>query len=304
MNINDDGTITDVDLVDGVDLTALATTVGNHHASHSVVGNIDDKEESVHVETYTFHTSGDGTDDDAVWETAKPSPDKRSHHHSAGTYSANSTTQSTGIAPAGTYVDVTDAGNVECKTVKAVCPKDLWAKYQNHKHGLSGKSGSTTPTQLSMVGDSNRTYFHVSASSSGSSPFWSTVITQLGSHDHDPGGLELGSTGAGLAPTAVGSYVDLDADNNRIVLDGNVNGVDVSAFDAHVQTFGGASTNGRHQGTGESAEGGATSSQLFAGGADTWFDTTSGWVRAYVYVNTSSGAMHKHGGTGLSGRKA
>ena len=39
-------------------------------------------------------------------------------------------------------------------------------------------------------------------------------------------------------------------------------------------------------------------------GADTWFETTSGWVRAYVYVNSASGALHTHGGTGLSGRKA
>lgn len=293
--------ITSVGLVAGVNLTTLAALVASHHDKHTIWGNIDSRSETIYVDTYTFRTSSDGVDDEAIWETAKASPASRSHHHAVGSYYASSTIQSTGITPVTTDITINKLGIV-CRLIKAVCPKDLWAKYQNHRHKIDGTSESVTPSALGMVGNSGNTFFRVSYSSSGSSPFWSTVSTGTAAHSHGPGSLELGATGAGAAPTSVGTFVEIDGDD--IDLDGNVNGVDVDAFNAHLLTYGGTNTNGRHQGTGESALGGATSSQLRAGSSDTWFETTSGWVRAYVYPNSSGGAQHTHAASGLSGRKA
>jgi len=297
MNINDDGTITDIDLVDGVDLSAFADDVADHHGDHGVGGNLDSKSETVYGPSDTFKTSSDGTDDTATWEGATVSPNPRSHHHASGTYATNSTTLGTGITPTGGYVDVTDNGDVECKTVDGVCPKDLHEKYRLHKHGLTGNSESVTPSAISMVGNSGRTYFHVSNSSDGSSPYWASGIqTDTAPHSHGVGSLEMAAPG-GTAPSASGSYVDLDADNNRIVLNGNVNDVDVDAFKTRYDTNAGGSH--QHQGSGSSGLGGGTSSLMRAGGTAVYFETSSGWKQITVYVNSAGGAQHNHAATGL-----
>ncbi len=295
--------------VDGIDFAALRNKVVSHHADHVLHGtHVDNTTEDINGPSGNFRVATTGDGDNESDEAVNGFPATRTHNHEIGTLAPNATTQSAGVAPSGTAVTVTGTnGNIECRTIDGYAPEDQWARYEDHWHGVSGRTEETTPSALSIRGVSgnNYQYFYTATNNAGANAGWREVITTTAPHDHDEGNITLAPLNAGNAPTAAGSQAQFDGGNGNVITDGNINGVDVSAFDTHVRNFGGgAGTAGRHNASGTTGTGGSDTAELFSGGNTVYFyrPDTGEWERAWV--SASPGANHTHGVTAITGRRA
>jgi hypothetical protein len=298
-----DGVITLSGTVDGVDFAALRADVISH--GHGVAGNVDDTTETISIDDagdFEVAESSSPTDDDINIEAAEAYPSTRTHGHTVGTLAEDGTNTSTALSPSGTETTLTGTnGNVTCRTIDGYAPEVVWDEYKDHDHDLTGDTGETEPSALSIRGVSGPTwkYFRIASDSSGTGAVFEEVNTATAGHthsaDHPSATIKLKVLGAGSAPTASGGEVNWGP--NDLDTDGNVNGVDISAFKTQFDTA--TAGNHRHQGAGITGPGGATLSTLrgISSGKTFFSDGAGNWRQ--VQVEASPGSAHTHGGTGI-----
>ena len=180
-------------------------------------------------------------------------------------------------------------------------PEDIWALYKDHDHDMTGSTGSTSPSALSICGVSGTSwnYFRIASDGTGTGAVFERVATDTAGHthsaDHAAATIKLNDLGAGAAPSAAGSVASFGTAN--ITTDGNVNGVDVSAFKTEFDSA--TAGNHRHQGTGITGPAGADTSRLrgTSSGKTFFSDGAGSWRQ--VDVEADPGASHTHNATGM-----
>jgi len=298
--------------VDGVDLAQLELDVEDH--DHITGGSVNNATETLTIADVNGNavavlTAADQYGYNAQNEQGYGGSGSRTHNPTVndtpGTLVTDVTQAPTGLSPKTDgdivlgFQDGNQAGAVNgdilCDLIDGMAPEVLWDEYDDHYHSTLGYADYETLPAVQAYGNSGNSWFWVSRSSGGSSPYWAQLHALGGAHNHTEGPLvssgdDRGS-GAGSDDAGDTNKVVVDHATGNISLKGDVNGIGIAqfktAFDAHTHASGAGSSGAKYL------------PAILRDVADDFaiWALKDGvtWLRIYIDPGT-----HSHGGSGLT----